>query len=228
MEIRHLLLAVLAPDVGRNVVHRPGAEESDHRRKVEDRRRLQLLDVAPHARRLKLEHARRLARRQQLEGGGVLQRQPVEVDLDASLLLDEVDGLAQDGQVGEPQEVELQQAQRLDAVHLVLGHQPVGVRRVLQRHQLRQRLAADDHAGRVRGRVARDALELVCQVKQPLDVGVGVAHLSQRRCHLERFLELDAELDSVWPWRCDPPRRTRSRARGRRPGWPRGRASCRT
>ena len=166
MQVGDLLLAVLAPDVGRDVVHRPGPEEGDHRGQVEHRRRPQLLDVAAHARRLELEHAGRLARRQQLEGLGVLERQVVEVDLDAALLLDEVDGLAQDGQVGEAQEVELEQAERLDAVHLVLGHQPVGVGRVLERHQLGQRLATDDHAGGVRRGVARDALELLREVEQ--------------------------------------------------------------
>ena len=61
---------------------------------------------------------------QQLERLRVVERDAVEVDaLDAPLLGDEVDGLAQDRQVGEAQEVELQQAQRLDPVHLVLGHE---------------------------------------------------------------------------------------------------------
>jgi len=63
---------------------------------------------------------------------------------------DQVDRLAKDRQVGEAQEVELEQAQRVDAVHLVLGHDRVGVGGALQRHQLGQRLAADHDAGGMR------------------------------------------------------------------------------
>ena len=53
----------------------------------------------------------------------------------------EVDRLAQDRQVRQAEEVELQQAERLDGVHLVLGHERVRVRRLLERHELGQRLA---------------------------------------------------------------------------------------
>ena len=65
----------------------PGPEERDHRREVVDRGRPQLPDVAAHARGLELEHARRLARRQQLEGLGVVERDVVEVDASIAALL---------------------------------------------------------------------------------------------------------------------------------------------
>ena len=104
----------------------------------------------------------------------VVERDVVEVDLDPAVVADEVDRLAQDGQVRQAQEVELEQAERLDGVHLVLGHQPVRVGGLLERHQLGQRLAADDHAGGVRGGVAGDALELPGEVDDPLDGRVGV------------------------------------------------------
>ena len=82
VEVGDRLLAVLAADVGRDVVHRARAVERDHRREVVDRRRAQLADVAAHARRLELEDAGRLARCQQLEGRRVVERDRVEVDLD--------------------------------------------------------------------------------------------------------------------------------------------------
>ena len=84
--------------------------------------------------------------------------------------------------------------ERLDGVHLVLGHQPVRVRRLLERHELGQRLAADDDAGGVGRGVAGDALELPGEVDDPLDRRVGVDLLAQRRRDLERLVELDAEL----------------------------------
>ena len=159
----------------------PGPVERDHRREVVDRRRLQLADVAPHARRLQLEDAGGLAGRQQLERRGVVERDPVEVDLDAPVLPHEVHGLAQDREVRQPEEVELQQPQRLDRVHLVLRHQRVRVGRLLERHQLRQRLARDDDAGGVGRRVPGDALELLRELQQLRDLRVGVAHLAHRR-----------------------------------------------
>ena len=194
VEVGHGLLAVLPPDVRRDVVHRPGPEERHHRREVVDRRRPQLPDIATHARGLQLEHARRLARGQQLERLRVIERDVVDVDaLAAPLLEDEVDRLAQDGQVRQAQEVELEQAERLDAVHLVLGHQRVGVGRLLERHQLRQRLPADDDARGVGGCVARDTLHLLRKVEQLVDRGVVGVHLLERLA-LERLLQLDAQL----------------------------------
>ncbi len=123
MEVRHRLLAVLAADVGRDVVHRAGPVEGHHRGEVVDRGRLELPDVAAHAGRLELEHAGRLARGEELERGGVVERDVVEVDDDAPLGPDEVDRLAEDRQVREAEEVELEEAEGLDPVHLVLGHE---------------------------------------------------------------------------------------------------------
>ena len=60
----------------------PGPVERDHRREVVDRGRAELADVPAHARRLELEDAGRLARCQQLERLGVVERDVVEVDVD--------------------------------------------------------------------------------------------------------------------------------------------------
>ena len=114
----------------------------------------------------------------------VVERDRVEVDRLAAVRADQVDCLAQDRQVRQPEEVELQQPQRLDRVHLVLGHQRVGVRRLLERHELRQRLAADDHPGRMRRRVAGDALELLGEVDDPLDRRVARRLLAELRASL--------------------------------------------
>ena len=169
MEVGDGLLSVLAADVGRDVVHRPRAIEGDHRGEVVDRRRAKLADVAAHARGLELEDAGRLARREQLEGLRVVERDRVEIDGDAAMVLHEVDRLAEDRQVREPQEVELEQPQGLDRVHLVLGHQRIRVGRLLERHELGQGLAADDHARGVRAGISGDALEMPREVRDPLD-----------------------------------------------------------
>ena len=111
-----------------------------------------------------------------------------------AVVVDQVDRLAQDREVGQAQEVELEQAQRLDAVHLVLRHERVGVRRALERHQLGQRLAADHDARGVRRGVPGDALDLAREVDQLLDLGVRVVHLLELRRLDDGLVELDAEL----------------------------------
>ncbi len=194
VQVGDLLEAVLAADVGRDVVHGPGPEEGHHGRQVVDRCGTQLLDVAPHARRLELEDAGRLAAGEELEGPRVVERDALEVDALAALLADEVDGLPQDGQVGEAQEVELEQPQGLHAVHLVLRHQRVRVGGTLEGHELRQRIAADDDAGGMRGGVAGHALQLAGDIDELVDAPIAFVHLAEGRGDLERVLEGDAQL----------------------------------
>ena len=174
----------------------PGPVQGDHRRQVVDRGRPQLADVAPHARptragRRRSSRPRPAARTSSRRRAGSARgrsRSP-------RCGLDEVDRLAQDRQVREAQEVELEQAQRLDAVHLVLGHQRVGVGRLLERHQLGQRLAADDHAGGVGRGVAGDALELLGELDAARSTGGSASTISRRSGDdLERLVEPDAEL----------------------------------
>ncbi len=110
------------------------------------------------------------------------------------MLPDQIDRLAQDGQVGEAQEVELEQPQRLDAVHLVLGHDPVRVRGPLQRHEVGERLARDHDSGRMRRSVPRDALQVLRELDDAMDRRLVFVHLLERRACLDRLFELDAEL----------------------------------
>ena len=194
VEVGHRLLAVLAADVGGDVVHRPRPVERHHRREVEDRGRLQVADVAPHPRRLQLEDPGRLARPQQLEGPGIVQGDRLEVDRDAPDGPDEIDRLAQDREVRQAEEVELEEPQGLDGVHLVLGHQGVGVGGLLERHELDEGLAADHDAGGVGAGVPGDALQLLGQADEPRDRGIRLGHLAQLGRDLEGLLELDPEL----------------------------------
>ena len=104
----------------------------------------------------------------------------------------------------------------------------VRVGRLLERHQLGQRLAADDDAGGVGRGVAGDALEVAREVDDPLDRRVGVDHArAASGDDLERLVEPDAELvrdglgDAVDLAVASGP------APGRRRGSPPGPASCR-
>ena len=56
-------------------------------------------------------------RQQQGEGLLVIQRKLVRIDASAGRLLDQVDGLGEDRQVAQPEEVHFQQAGRFDIIH---------------------------------------------------------------------------------------------------------------
>ena len=96
------------------------------------------------------------------------------------------------------------------AVHLVLGHQPVRVGRLLERHELGQRLAADDDARR-RGCEALRATPSSCRAKSVIRLtacGSPSTMLAQLGRRLDRLVELDARAGSGPPWRSGRPRRS--------------------
>ena len=99
-------------------------------------------------------------------GGGVVGGDVVQVELDAVALLDQVAGACHDGQGGQPQEVHLEQAQRVEHAHLELGDGldraifSCGAGWAVQRHVLHQRLVGDHHAGGVGAGVAHHAFHL--------------------------------------------------------------------
>ena len=83
----------------------------------------------------------------------IVQREVVQDNLDPPVLIHEFHGPVQDSQVGQTQEVHLQQTQLGHRVHGILGHQHravfVTTARPLQRNSVGQRLVGDQHAGRV-------------------------------------------------------------------------------
>ena len=99
----------------------PGPVEGDEGGDVLERRGRQRADERPHRPALELEHADGLAPLQQLVGLGVVERHVVDVELDAPGLRMTSIGVGDDVEVAQAEEVHLEQAQLLDAVHLVLG-----------------------------------------------------------------------------------------------------------
>ena len=88
-----------------DMLHRAGAVQRDHGCDVGERRRLELLDVAGHAAAFQLEHADRLAARQQIERFGVVQRDVGQVEREAAPRRDQVSRSRQHGQVDQAQKV---------------------------------------------------------------------------------------------------------------------------
>ena len=157
----------------------PGAIEGVERDQVLDAARLVPPQDIAHVGGLELEHAAGVALAEDLEGGGVLQRQIFQVEPDAVVLLDQSERVVDDGQRGESEEVHLQERQLLEAVHVVLRDDfiPAGA---IQRHDLPERHRRNDDAGGVDGGVAAHALDAASHLEDLGDLGVvapGLAHL---------------------------------------------------
>ena len=107
---------------------------------------------------------------------------------------DKVLGDLQNRQRGQAQEVELDQAYRLDVVLVVLAHGRFAARLLVQRAEVGQLARGDQHAAGVHADVARHAFELLRQLDQGLDVLFLGDSLGQQRLHLDRVVVLVALL----------------------------------
>ncbi len=155
------LAAVLA--VGVVVVgvhaHRPGPVQRQHRDDVLETGGLHAAQQVAHRTAVELEHAQRVPAAQQLEGGRVVQRQRLQVQVDAPVGFDVLDRVADDRQVAQAEEVHLEQADGL-----ARGVVPTGDHRAVlgaspQRDRVDERLGAHDHRAGVHAGVADQSLQ---------------------------------------------------------------------
>ena len=131
----HLLLAVLAARVGRDVGHRARAIQGDERDQVLELGRLHLAQGLAHARRLELEDADRVGPGEHLVGLAVVHRDLRDVEPAA----DELHRLVDHVEVAQAEEVDLQQADRLDIAARELGDDLLVGALLLQRNDVGQR-----------------------------------------------------------------------------------------
>ena len=101
-----------------------------------------------------------------------------------------------DREVPEAEEVELQDAELVERLVLELALDGLGFLRALERDQVGERVARDDHARRVRSRRADEPLDLLGEIEQPLHVRLDL-HVAQFGDHAARLLEVDAEWDDL-------------------------------
>jgi hypothetical protein len=129
--------------------------------------------VAPHPGGLQLEQAGRLARREQVERLLVVERDVLAPHRDAALLADEAEGAIEDRQVRQPEEVELQEAELLELLVLVLRLDRGGVAlRSLEGDEVGERVARDDDAGGMRSGRANEPFDALGKVQEALDAWV--------------------------------------------------------
>ena len=141
--------------------------------------------VGAHRGALELEHTYRVTAPEHLEGRLVVERHRVDVGTGPGRLFDEVEGHLDDREVAQPEEVHLQQAEILDSVHLVLGHDR-GLARIgagfwlaLHGQVLGEGLVGDDDGGGVDTVLATEPLEALGDVDDQLCVRVLLVHLAE-------------------------------------------------
>ena len=177
VERGQLLLAVLAQrEVGVRVdAHRARAVERERRRDVLEAVGLHQLEQGAHAAAVELEDAEGVAPGQQVVGGlvGHVLRQGVEVDVLAPVALHVGDGVVEDGEVAQPEEVHLDQAEGLAARVVELGDDLAVLQPAHDRDDVDERLAAHDDAGRVHAPLALEPLEALGGLDDLLQVRLG-------------------------------------------------------
>ena len=130
---------------------------------------------------LDLEDPDGVGRLEHLEDLGDLLRQPVEVDADRAVVLDQLERLVDRGEHPEPEQVELDQLELLDVALVELDDDPVRHRRPLDRGDVDERGGGDEHAARVDREVAGEAVDPGAELQPALPVGATVPLRSGRR-----------------------------------------------
>ena len=173
------LFAVLAIDVGGDVIHRSRPIQGHHGDDVLEAIGLEPFEAIAHARAFELEDAHRIGAGQQLVAGLVIERQRRKIDIDAAPALHQINGLAQYRQGLETQEVELDEACGLHQLPVELRDREARLGVAIERHQLFERTVADHHACRVRRSVPVKPLELLRDFEQPSGDRLALALLGQ-------------------------------------------------
>ena len=173
----------------RDQVHRPRPVQRHQRDDVLEAIRPGILQHALHAAAFELEHGDGLGLGQQLVGRLVVQRQFFQAEIGHGRieLADVAHRAIQDRQRGQSQEVELDQADRLDVVLVVLRHHAGIAALGVQRAKIGQLAGRDQHAAGVHADAARDALDLLRQRQQLPHLFLVFLALGQQRLFLQRI-----------------------------------------
>ncbi len=171
------------------------------------RRRRERPQERAHRPALELEHADRVALAEHLERLLVVERHLVDVGANPGGRRHQVERDLEHVEVAEAEEVHLEEAEVLDAVHLVLGDDrrvgevATGFGLALHRDVLGERVAGDDHRRGVDAVLTAQALEAACDVDDPLRVRVGLVELAELGRHLVAALVLGRLDEAGGEWR---------------------------
>ena len=184
---------MLAIDVVGNVLHRSRAIKRVHRNNIANRIRLQLLQIALHARAFKLEHPGRIPPTKQAIGLLIVQWQVIHIHIYAVIFLHHLHGIVYHRQVAKAQKIHLQKAQVLNVVHIVLRHHLAALGRFVHGHKFGHRLGRNHHRSRVNGRMPRQTFELLANADHLLPRVPVFCNLTQLghliECFIQRHLQ---------------------------------------
>ena len=177
MDRIHLLEPVLAQGVlGVGVhSHRPGTVERDDGGDVLEVRRLQLLEQGAHRPAIQLEHPEGLAAGQQVVRR--LIRIEVEfLDLQGGtrVRFDHAQGILDDGQVAQAEEVHLQQTEVFERRLVELGDDGAVILTTHDRQHVDQGLGRHEHAGRVHAPLALEVLDAPGSLEHASGLGISL------------------------------------------------------
>ena len=194
VRVRHGLAAVLALCVldVHILAERPGPVQRDQSHEVLEPVGGELADQLAHPRAFQLEHPGRVARAQHLVDALVIQWHMVDIQVDASVP-EQGDGVLDDGEVAQAEEVHLQEPELLHPVHVELRHDAPrvvsGVLRQLERQVVDERGVADHDAGRVHRILAPQPLQRPGRVDDLPGLGLLVVGLLQFGSEAQRVLD---------------------------------------
>ena len=176
---RNLLQAVLALGVVGVRVHRHRARSVQGNKcgDVVEVIGLERLEQRAHAVGIELEHAERVSARQQLVRLPVIERDLRVVDDALAVVLDVGERVADDRQVGQAEEVHLDQAERFARMVLERGGDGA-VGALQQRRGVGDRRGTHDRGARVDSGLANQPLDALRLLGDALDFGIGVVQLA--------------------------------------------------
>ena len=193
-EILHFGLAMLTAHI--IVVHAgfhgPRPVEGHQGDDVLKDRGLEAHHQGPHAVAFQLEDPGGVGGLEQLEDGGIVQGNGVDVEVGLMALSDQPHRLVDDRQGAQAQEVELHQAHLLHPLHVELGDQ-LALVALVKRQVLDQGPVGDDHRRGVGGGVPGQPFQDRGDGQNLFDRGVAVPQLPEARLHLQGLLQGDVQ-----------------------------------
>ena len=161
--------------------HRPRPVEREHRGDVLEVVRAHQLQQRAHRPAVELEHPERVAAGQQLVRVRVVQLQVLQVQVEAPVPLDVLQGVGDDRQVAQAQEVHLDQPQALAGRVVELGDHLAVLEAAHDRDDVDDRVGAHDHAGGVDAPLALEALDALGGLEDLGRLRVGGDQLAEVR-----------------------------------------------
>lgn len=155
--------------------HRTGPVQREHRDDVLETGGLHAAQQVAHRAAVELEHAESVSAREQFVRGRVVEREGVEIEIDPPpVRLDVVDGVTDDGEVPQSEEVHLQQADGLARRVVPAGDDGAVLGALPHGNRIHQRFGRHDDRAGVDAGVTDQALEPLGRLVDLRDVRVGV------------------------------------------------------